>query len=322
MIKTNESQDPGCSIKQIPENLERLTNSTTTEPKEISTRKPPLGSIQSRREHTCSPPPPFANHNRQMSNDANSSMEVSVDSNNNSIKTSSPEAVTLSQEDVSSPILSQTIEGPSIDDNFLSSTAKDEILTEKSLTKRHIYSIQALRALKSSPAVLKHPPQLGSNLLCKKMNEQTHKSLFDKNYNNSYDDSHDMSHSNSSFKFGNVSKKSYNDYRSNDNHMSRNNSKTQEKNGLIRISLSQPEIILNEAKDAWMPTHLKPVVRLDDNEEKLERLNKNFRSLLNKITAENFDHLSEDARNPHQYPINNMESLQTVSKLFFNSTVI
>lgn len=51
---------------------------------------------------------------------------------------------------------------------------------------------------------------------------------------------------------------------------------------------------------------------MSGNEVKLELLKKKFRSLLNKITAENFEHLAKEARDPRQYQINDNESLQSV----------
>lgn len=73
----------------------------------------------------------------------------------------------------------------------------------------------------------------------------------------------------------------------------------------------QDDIKLNESENAWKPTHLKKRPDMNDEERETNDVLSKFRSMLNKLTAENFDVLVEQVKT---YKIDTMERLEGVSQ--------
>lgn len=70
---------------------------------------------------------------------------------------------------------------------------------------------------------------------------------------------------------------------------------------------------LNESENAWKPTHLKKKPDMNDEERETHDVLSKFRSMLNKLTAENFDVLVEQVKT---YKIDTMERLDGVSHVY------
>lgn len=66
---------------------------------------------------------------------------------------------------------------------------------------------------------------------------------------------------------------------------------------IIKLNLSlQDNVKLNQAENAWKPSHLQEsAVVTEEEKQTLDVLSK-FRSMLNKLTAENFEVLVEQCR--------------------------
>lgn len=80
---------------------------------------------------------------------------------------------------------------------------------------------------------------------------------------------------------------------------------------IIKLNLSlQDNVKLNEAENAWKPTHLSRKPDLNEEERQTSDVLSKFRSMLNKLTAENFDVLVNDVRT---YKIDTTERLDGVS---------
>jgi hypothetical protein len=71
---------------------------------------------------------------------------------------------------------------------------------------------------------------------------------------------------------------------------------------------------LNEAENAWKPSHLQAKPELNEEERQTHDVLSKFRSMLNKLTAENFDVLVEQCRT---FKIDTTERLDGVSKNCF-----
>lgn len=79
---------------------------------------------------------------------------------------------------------------------------------------------------------------------------------------------------------------------------------------IIKLNLSlQDNVKLNEAENAWKPSHLVKKVEMNDEERATHDVLSKFRSMLNKLTAENFDVLVEQVRT---YKIDTTERLDGV----------
>ena len=80
---------------------------------------------------------------------------------------------------------------------------------------------------------------------------------------------------------------------------------------IIKLNLSlQDNVKLNEAENAWKPTHLSRKPDLNEEDRQTSDVLSKFRSMLNKLTAENFDVLVNDVRT---YKIDTTERLDGVS---------
>jgi translation initiation factor 4G len=80
---------------------------------------------------------------------------------------------------------------------------------------------------------------------------------------------------------------------------------------LLKINLSlQNDIKLNESENAWKPTHLKKGEEAPDESKTTGEVLSKFRSMLNKLTAENFGVLVEQVRT---FKIDTSERLDGVS---------
>lgn len=81
--------------------------------------------------------------------------------------------------------------------------------------------------------------------------------------------------------------------------------------GIIKLTLSlQDDVKLNEAENAWKPSHLVKKKDMTDEERVTDDLLSRFRSMLNKLTAENFGLLVEEVK---LYKIDTSERLDGVS---------
>lgn len=89
--------------------------------------------------------------------------------------------------------------------------------------------------------------------------------------------------------------------------------------GIIKLTLSlQDDVKLNEAQNAWKPSHLVKKQDMTEEERVTYELLSRFRSMLNKLTAENFGLLVEEVKT---YKIDTSERLDGVSfgEVFFAS---
>lgn len=81
--------------------------------------------------------------------------------------------------------------------------------------------------------------------------------------------------------------------------------------GIIKLTLSlQDDVKLNEAENAWKPSHLVKKQDMTEEENVTYELLSRFRSMLNKLTAENFGLLVEEVKT---YKIDTSERLDGVS---------
>lgn len=183
----------------------------------------------------------------------------------------------------------------------------EEKSMESSMDTGFKYGMDELRELKKSPNVIKNPPKLKSNLLHKKLPSVVWRTLFDKTYNEPVEDANDTLNAS----YSRNQKRSQPNLRETQSCSARFKPNSPEKN-LIKVTLSSSNVPLNEADDAWKPSHLKVQAFDDDADSVKLNLNRNFRSMLNKITAENFDHLLKELRNVKKYPINSMDKLKMV----------
>ncbi|KAG5671624.1 hypothetical protein PVAND_001817 [Polypedilum vanderplanki] len=233
------------------------------------------------------------------------------------IKTSSPiqknDDMSIIQEDISI-VQEEDVSSP------IKCTIGNENFTGDDFSRNYRYTKEELLMLKESLAVEKSkPPQFShSSLICDDLDLTIYRILFDKTYQDStFNDSYDIS--NSSYNKTNSSLSLRRSFQ--DSHSSSRNNRTPEKKSIIRMTMSQPNIRLNEAENAWVPSHLKLKIRKSDEEEKLEKLKKNFRSLLNKITAENFEHIAKEASNTNKFSITEKESLESIVDILFEKSI-
>jgi len=75
----------------------------------------------------------------------------------------------------------------------------------------------------------------------------------------------------------------------------------------------QDDVKLNESENAWKPTHLKKRPEMNEDERETFDVLSKFRSMLNKLTAENFDVLVDQVKT---FKIDTMERLDGVSQLY------
>lgn len=81
---------------------------------------------------------------------------------------------------------------------------------------------------------------------------------------------------------------------------------------IIKLHLSlQDDIKLNESENAWKPTHLQKKPEMNDEERITWEVKSKFRSMLNKLTAENFEILVEQVKT---FRIDTNERLDGVRK--------
>lgn len=89
--------------------------------------------------------------------------------------------------------------------------------------------------------------------------------------------------------------------------------------GIIKLTLSlQDDVKLNEASNAWKPSHLIKKQDMTEEERVTDDLLSRFRSMLNKLTAENFDLLVEQVK---LYKIDTSERLDGVISLVFEKAI-
>lgn len=81
---------------------------------------------------------------------------------------------------------------------------------------------------------------------------------------------------------------------------------------MINLSLHD-NVKLNEAENAWKPSHLQAKAELNEEEKVTYDVLSKFRSMLNKLTAENFEILLEQVKT---YKIDTTERLDGVSWKF------
>lgn len=89
--------------------------------------------------------------------------------------------------------------------------------------------------------------------------------------------------------------------------------------GIIKMTLSlMDDVKLNEAENAWKPSHLVKKADMTEEEHVTYELLSKFRSMLNKLTAENFDLLVEQVKT---YKIDTSERLDGVISLVFEKAI-
>lgn len=89
--------------------------------------------------------------------------------------------------------------------------------------------------------------------------------------------------------------------------------------GYIKLTLSlQDDVKLNEAENAWKPSHLLKKQDMTEEERVTHDLLSRFRSMLNKLTAENFDLLVDEVKT---YKIDTGERLDGVISLVFEKAI-
>ncbi|KAG5666407.1 hypothetical protein PVAND_014436 [Polypedilum vanderplanki] len=88
---------------------------------------------------------------------------------------------------------------------------------------------------------------------------------------------------------------------------------------ILKINLSlHDDVKLNESENAWKPTHLKKNDNLSEEEKTTNETLSKFRSMLNKLTAENFGVLVEQVRT---FKIDTSERLDGVINLLFEKAI-
>lgn len=87
-----------------------------------------------------------------------------------------------------------------------------------------------------------------------------------------------------------------------------------------RIQISLPQVKLNEAEHAWKPTHLKAVAVESESSDSdvLDELRRRVRSILNKLTAQNFDVMLNQFK---ELNVNTEDKLNVVITLVFEKAV-
>lgn len=89
--------------------------------------------------------------------------------------------------------------------------------------------------------------------------------------------------------------------------------------GIIKLSLClQNDVKLNEAENAWKPSHLVKKQDMTEDERTTDDLLSRFRSMLNKLTAENFILLVDQVKT---YKIDTSERLDGVISLVFEKAI-
>ncbi|CAG9807685.1 unnamed protein product [Chironomus riparius] len=202
--------------------------------------------------------------------------------------------------------------------SLLESTGEN---SESSLNLSCRYSRKKLKELKTSPLVLSNPPTIKDGLLDSTMNRAVWSVLFD-NYNRIEEHSNEDSNTSMQNNKSNYLKKTNTNLRYENNHNQLSRSKSANEKQFIKMNLSiKEDVKLNKADNAWKPTHMKHPEAMDDKDRELAELLKNFRSLLNKITEENFDHLVKEINDKQKYKINSTEKLSAIVKLLFEKSI-
>lgn len=86
---------------------------------------------------------------------------------------------------------------------------------------------------------------------------------------------------------------------------------------IIRLQLDE-EVKLNECENAWRPRHLQQNENIDEVERKTQELFKKFRSVLNKLTPDNFEKLVTQVKS---FVIDTDERLDGCIKLVFEKAI-
>lgn len=200
-----------------------------------------------------------------------------------------------------------------------STTATEESYTdstvdnsESSLNLSWRYSSQLLSKLKKSPLVLTKPPTVKDDLLDSNLKNFVWKMLFEKDYRNDSNDSNESHNTSLPNKSSNNKRGNNNSrYDNHNNHLIRSKSVSEKQ--IIKMNLCiKEDVKLNKAENAWKPSHMKRPEDMNDEDRELEALRKNFRSLLNKLTAENFEHLIDEINDKRKFTINTFEKLSAV----------
>jgi translation initiation factor 4G len=88
---------------------------------------------------------------------------------------------------------------------------------------------------------------------------------------------------------------------------------------ILQIKLGvQEDVKLNESENAWKPKHLQRGTDMTEEERETNELLNSFRSMLNKLTAENFNTLVNEVK---KYKINTFEKLNGVIGLLFEKAI-
>ncbi|EAT34516.1 AAEL013249-PA [Aedes aegypti] len=90
--------------------------------------------------------------------------------------------------------------------------------------------------------------------------------------------------------------------------------------GIIKVNLNISEDVkLRECSNAWRPRFLQKQEELDEDSKKTQELFKKFRSVLNKLTPDNFNALVEQVK---QYEIDTEERLDGCIKILFEKAIM
>lgn len=238
--------------------------------------------------------------NRQAAN-FNRSKRGSFNLANNQLKSKNTNAIDVKTETVVNSLKSE--HAKSSDD-----------ATEKTFYR---YTISQFNEIKQCfPSVAKTPSELQHPLLNDKLNHHVHKILFSgvidvNNKNELLGRKHITL-------FGPSSAPNSGKMRRNENFNDENvSSRKVEDSGIIRIFLNKT-VNLKESEHAWKPTLFKAKEDSADQKREVIMLSKFFRSLLNKMTEDNFETLLPQIK---KQQINTSEKLDTVVNMLFEKTI-
>ncbi|XP_070497939.1 eukaryotic translation initiation factor 4 gamma 3-like isoform X2 [Chironomus tepperi] len=238
------------------------------------------------------------------------------DSNQNYIVTESEKSKEVKYDENNNEITEESVN--LTESSLFESTTEN---SESSLNLSCRYSTKKLTELKKSPLVLSKPPTIKDGLLDSSMNKAVWSVLFDKKNRieeHSNEDNNMFMQNNKS----NYLKRTNSNMRYDNNQNQLCRSKSGNEKQLIKMNLSiKEDVKLNSAENAWKPSHMKHPEDLDDKDREMAELLKNFRSLLNKITEENFEHLVKEINDKRKYMINSSEKLSAIVKLLFEKSI-
>lgn len=182
----------------------------------------------------------------------------------------------------------------------------------------HRYNIKQLISLKNSSLVSEKPPPLRSFLFERNLKSDVYRILIKLNssFNYKTHQSDEVEHGNSRGKDipmqRNDSKRFSESFTSSNRHHRKVSPKQNRNRSMINESLCNDDVKLNVAENAWKPSTLTNNRRGAEftEQNKIDKLIKQFRSFLNKLTAENFEIILEEVKG---ISINTKDEFEAVS---------